>query len=194
MVEVLLGPRVTQPEMAERRSIGAGGEGLSDGRNRLGDRSGSSLGLLVFVAHPHLHEGAGDAHRRARPPHRENPRRPRGCAAAARGGRGAARGIQAEVRRGGGRGGGDRRAGAARGRGARPGRRVPASRITSPAAPSAVEQRIAQAESQAVAEVRGRAIDVAAAAAGIILAEKAKGRIGEELIERSIESVRAKIN
>ena len=58
----------------------------------------------------------------------------------------------------------------------------------------AVEQRIAQAESQAVAEVRGRAIDVAAAAAGIILAEKAKGRIGEELIERSIESVRAKIN
>ena len=58
----------------------------------------------------------------------------------------------------------------------------------------AVEQRIAQAETQAVAEVRGRAIDVAAAAAAIILAEKAKGRNGEELIERSIESVRAKIN
>ncbi len=58
----------------------------------------------------------------------------------------------------------------------------------------AVEARIAQAESQAVAEVRGRAIDVAAAAAAAILAEKAKGRTGDELIERSIESVRSKIN
>jgi F-type H+-transporting ATPase subunit b len=58
----------------------------------------------------------------------------------------------------------------------------------------AVEQRIAQAEQQAVAEVRGRAIDVAAAAAAHILGEKAKGRTGEELIERAIESVRAKIN
>jgi F-type H+-transporting ATPase subunit b len=57
-----------------------------------------------------------------------------------------------------------------------------------------VEQRIAQAETQAVAEVRGRAIDVAAAAAAHILAEKAKGRTGDELIERAIESVRAKIN
>ena len=58
----------------------------------------------------------------------------------------------------------------------------------------AVEARIAQAESQAVAEVRERAIDVAAAAAARILAEKAKGRTGDELVERAIESVRAKIN
>ena len=58
----------------------------------------------------------------------------------------------------------------------------------------AVEQRIAQAETQAVADVRSRAIDVAAEAAAKILADKAKGRVGEELIERSIEAVRANLN
>ena len=52
----------------------------------------------------------------------------------------------------------------------------------------AVEARIAQAETQAVAEVRSRAIDVATAAAGRILAEEAKGEKGDELIERSIET------
>lgn len=57
-----------------------------------------------------------------------------------------------------------------------------------------VEQRIAQAETQAVAEVRGRAIDVAAAAASRILAEKAKGRMGEELVERAIVAVRENLN
>jgi len=58
----------------------------------------------------------------------------------------------------------------------------------------AVEARIAQAESQAVAEVRSRAIDVATAAAGQILAEQAKGKTGEELIDRSIETVRKNLN
>lgn len=58
----------------------------------------------------------------------------------------------------------------------------------------AVEARIAQAEVQAVADVRSRAIDVATAAAGRILAEEAKGKIGEELIERSIETVRKSLN
>jgi F-type H+-transporting ATPase subunit b len=58
----------------------------------------------------------------------------------------------------------------------------------------AVESRIAQAEQQAVAEVRSRAIDVAAAAAGSILAEEAKGRKGEDLIDRSIEAVRKNLN
>jgi F-type H+-transporting ATPase subunit b len=57
----------------------------------------------------------------------------------------------------------------------------------------AVEQRIAQAETQAVAEVRSRAIDVATAAAAKILAEKAQGRAGEELIERSIAAVRSNL-
>lgn len=58
----------------------------------------------------------------------------------------------------------------------------------------AVETRIAQAETQAVAEVRSRAIDVAAAAAGRILAEEAKGRKGDVLIERAIETVRKSLN
>jgi F-type H+-transporting ATPase subunit b len=58
----------------------------------------------------------------------------------------------------------------------------------------AVEQRIAQAEAQAVAEVRSRAIDVATAAAGKILAEKAEGRAGDELIERSIAAVRSNLS
>jgi F-type H+-transporting ATPase subunit b len=58
----------------------------------------------------------------------------------------------------------------------------------------AVEQRIAQAETQAVAEVRSRAIDVAAAAASRILAERAKGKAGDELVERSIDAVRKNLN
>jgi F-type H+-transporting ATPase subunit b len=58
----------------------------------------------------------------------------------------------------------------------------------------AVEQRIAQAEAQAVAEVRSRAVDVAAAAAAQILRDKAVGQTGEELINRSIETVRKNLN
>lgn len=58
----------------------------------------------------------------------------------------------------------------------------------------AVEQRIAQAEMQAVAEVKSRAIDVAAAAAGLLLEERAKGKSGAELVDRSIEAVRKNLN
>jgi F-type H+-transporting ATPase subunit b len=58
----------------------------------------------------------------------------------------------------------------------------------------AVEQRIAQAETQAVAEVRSRAIDVAAAAAAQILEERAKGEAGDELVSRSIDQVRKSLN
>lgn len=58
----------------------------------------------------------------------------------------------------------------------------------------AVEQRIAQAETQAVAEVRSRAIDVAAAAATQLLSERAKGEAGDELVSRSIEQVRKSLN
>ena len=57
-----------------------------------------------------------------------------------------------------------------------------------------METRIAQAETQAVAEVRSRAIDVAAAAAGRILAEEAKGGKGDELVERAIDTVRKSLN
>jgi F-type H+-transporting ATPase subunit b len=58
----------------------------------------------------------------------------------------------------------------------------------------AVELRIAQAETQAVAEVRGRAIDVATAAAAHILAEKAQGKVGEELVQRAVQAVRTNLN
>lgn len=58
----------------------------------------------------------------------------------------------------------------------------------------AVEQRITQAEAQAVAEVRGRAIDVAAAAAGDILGEKASGEAGGKLIDQSIDAVKTHLN
>jgi F-type H+-transporting ATPase subunit b len=58
----------------------------------------------------------------------------------------------------------------------------------------AVEQRIAQAETQAIAEVRSRAIDVATIAAARILAERARGKAGDELLERSIAAVRKNLN
>jgi F-type H+-transporting ATPase subunit b len=58
----------------------------------------------------------------------------------------------------------------------------------------AVEARIAQAETQAIAEVRGRAIDVASSAAARILAEEGKGAKGDELIQSSIASVRKSLN
>ena len=58
----------------------------------------------------------------------------------------------------------------------------------------AVEQRIAQAETQAVAEVRSRAVDVAAAAAARILAETGRGDASDDLISRSIGTVRANLN
>jgi F-type H+-transporting ATPase subunit b len=58
----------------------------------------------------------------------------------------------------------------------------------------AVEARIAQAEQQAVAEVRSRAIDVATAAASRILAEEAKGKTGDELVDRALETVRTSLN
>ena len=57
-----------------------------------------------------------------------------------------------------------------------------------------VEQRIAQAEAQAIAEVRGRAVDVATAAAARILAERAEGDAGRALIDSSITAVRKNLN
>ena len=58
----------------------------------------------------------------------------------------------------------------------------------------AVESRIAQAEAQAVAEVRSRAIDVATTAASRILADEAQGQKGDELIDRSIDALRKNLN
>ncbi len=58
----------------------------------------------------------------------------------------------------------------------------------------AVEQRIAQAETQALSEVRNRAVDVAAAAAAAILAGKTEGADGDRLVADAIETVKARLN
>jgi F-type H+-transporting ATPase subunit b len=57
----------------------------------------------------------------------------------------------------------------------------------------AVEDKIAQAEQQAVAEVRARSADLAIEAARVIL-EKQMGQKGGELIERSIKDVADRLN
>jgi F-type H+-transporting ATPase subunit b len=58
----------------------------------------------------------------------------------------------------------------------------------------AAEAKIAQAEAQAVAEVRARAGDVAIAAAEKILAARTAGPAGAELVAKGIAEVAAKLN
>ncbi|RUT31162.1 ATP F0F1 synthase subunit B [Arsenicitalea aurantiaca] len=57
----------------------------------------------------------------------------------------------------------------------------------------AVEDKIAQAESQALAEVRSRAADVAVDAARVLL-EKQMGEKGDALVQKSINDVGARLN
>ncbi len=56
------------------------------------------------------------------------------------------------------------------------------------------ETKIAQAEAQAAAEVRGAAAEAAVAAAEKILAQETKGKLAAELIAKGIEDVRKKLN
>jgi F-type H+-transporting ATPase subunit b len=56
------------------------------------------------------------------------------------------------------------------------------------------ETKIAQAEAQAAADVRGAAAEAAVAAAERILTQEAKGRLAGELIAKGIEDVRKKLN
>jgi len=56
------------------------------------------------------------------------------------------------------------------------------------------ENKIAQAEAQATADVRAAAADAAVAAAEKILAAEAKGPLAGELIAKGIEDVRKKLN
>lgn len=56
------------------------------------------------------------------------------------------------------------------------------------------EMKIAQAESQAAAEVRGAAAEAAVAAAEKILAQETKGKLAADLIAKGIEDVRKKLN
>lgn len=58
----------------------------------------------------------------------------------------------------------------------------------------AAETKIAQAETQAIAEVRARAADVAVSAAEKILAAKVTGTVSETLLTKSIEEVRTRLN
>ena len=56
------------------------------------------------------------------------------------------------------------------------------------------QTKIAQAEAQALADVRGAAAEAAVAAAEKILSEEAKGRLAAELIAKGIDDVRKKLN
>jgi F-type H+-transporting ATPase subunit b len=56
------------------------------------------------------------------------------------------------------------------------------------------EAKIAQAEAQALADVRAAAADTAVAAAEKILSAATKGRVAEDLLARGIADVRAKFN
>lgn len=58
----------------------------------------------------------------------------------------------------------------------------------------AAETKIAQAEAQAVAEVRGRATDLAIAAAGDLLRQKVTGDAANAMVDNSIETVKARLN
>ena len=58
----------------------------------------------------------------------------------------------------------------------------------------AVEQRIALAESQAVADVRASAVAVASRAAAQIIAAKAEGEVGDKLIDASIAGLKNQLN
>jgi F-type H+-transporting ATPase subunit b len=56
------------------------------------------------------------------------------------------------------------------------------------------ETKIAQAETQAVADVRAAAAEAAVAAAELILTESVKGKVADDLIARGIGDVKAKLN
>jgi F-type H+-transporting ATPase subunit b len=56
------------------------------------------------------------------------------------------------------------------------------------------ETKIAQAEAQALADVRSVAAEVASGAAENVLALAAKGQVAEQLIARGIEDVKKKLN
>ena len=56
------------------------------------------------------------------------------------------------------------------------------------------ESKIAQAEAQALADVRAAAADAAVAAAERILADTTKGKVGDGLIDQGIRELKAKLN
>jgi F-type H+-transporting ATPase subunit b len=58
----------------------------------------------------------------------------------------------------------------------------------------AAEDKIAQAESQAIAEVRAKAADIAVAAAEQILTAKVKDKVADDILSKSIAQVKDRLN
>ena len=56
------------------------------------------------------------------------------------------------------------------------------------------ESKIAQAETQAIADVRAAAAEAAVSAASSILAQSVKGPVADDLIAKGIQDVRSKLN
>jgi len=56
------------------------------------------------------------------------------------------------------------------------------------------EEKIARAEEQAVQDIRSRSVDAAVTAAGVIIARELKGKSAEDLVDKSIRDVAAKLN
>ncbi|MGA2125883.1 MAG: ATP F0F1 synthase subunit B [Xanthobacteraceae bacterium] len=56
------------------------------------------------------------------------------------------------------------------------------------------QTKIAQAEAQALADVRAAAAEAAVTAAERILADSAKGKVADDLLERGIRDVKARLN
>jgi F-type H+-transporting ATPase subunit b len=59
---------------------------------------------------------------------------------------------------------------------------------------SMAEQKIAQAEADAIDEVRGSAVDIAVAAATRILGEKVTAKTASDLFQGSLDTVKARMN
>ena len=56
------------------------------------------------------------------------------------------------------------------------------------------EQKIAQAEREAINEVRSTAVDIAVEAARKVLAERSDEKVGAEMFRTSVEAVKSKLN
>jgi F-type H+-transporting ATPase subunit b len=56
------------------------------------------------------------------------------------------------------------------------------------------ENKIAQAEAQAVADVRAAAANAAIAAAETILGRSVKGKLADDLINKGVEDIKSKLN
>ena len=59
---------------------------------------------------------------------------------------------------------------------------------------AAAEAKISQAEGQAIAEVRARATDLAVMAAREILEKTVPGKVGDDLLSKSITEVKTRLN